>query len=328
VNPHIDNPFNANVDAGWKSPRFDAGLASPTNIAAQASPGWKSPSFVTTPNSALPAAAKRKTNDAGWQSPRFDQSTGKTAEIEAAIRREGGARDPQAAAAATRAKMIGRPALQRKAAAARRSSDNAGPIKGDKYGLDTFTLYHPATDTHYPLNKPLSADFTPLPMTSGLDEVTEDAGGGAGGWGHGGLAPPTQQGAHAQGGDAAWTANTDPAAPAGTPSINPPAPPSGIGGGMRGGTSQGMPGSVGMNAGPKMQHSVRYSYPDGTIDEHKITRPGGPSMGQQPQDAGWTSPQWPQQQQQPQDAGWINAGTLGQSPKGGRAGSRSGMSRL
>jgi hypothetical protein len=51
-----------------------------------------------------------------------DQSTGKTREIEAAVRREGNVRDPRAVAVSTRAKMIGWPEVQRKAAEARRKS--------------------------------------------------------------------------------------------------------------------------------------------------------------------------------------------------------------
>jgi hypothetical protein len=159
------------------------------------------------------------------------------------------------------------------------------------------------------------------------DDEAQDAGGGAGGWGHGGLAPPTQPGAVAP--DAPWAGGStsgDPLqAPAGEGSRPPPLPRAGTGGGMRGGTSQGMPGGPMAMNGPKLTHSYKAQYADGSVDERKITRPGTPAMGMQPQGGmgqpqdAWASPQQPQQQQ-PFDAGWINASSLGHSPKGGRGG--------
>jgi 8-oxo-dGTP pyrophosphatase MutT (NUDIX family) len=77
------------------------------------------------------------------------------------------------------------------------------------------------------------------------------------------------------------------------------------------------------NAGPKFQQSVKQTWPDGTVDEHKIVRPGGPPppgpaqtvprpASPQPAEGGWSAGQWG-------DGGWPNAKSAGPTPRGGVA---------
>jgi 8-oxo-dGTP pyrophosphatase MutT (NUDIX family) len=267
--------------------------------------------------------AGERTKVAGMGS---NDQTGKFAEIEQAVREAGTARDPEAVAAATRAKMIGRPALQRKAAAARRSGDNnpghagrgfTNPITStqDNTSLtDRFKLLDTLTGNSYDIDKPLPSNFTPH---SGQDEVAEDA----------------------------PNVSMDPTKPYGSqqPQL-PSASPRGLRGGMGQQNISGQPPMAGKNV-PKYEQSVKWSMPDGTVDEHKIVRPGGPppsqyrsqqqypTQGYQQQDqtqgygntsgygqqaqptAGWQPPLW-RGGTQPQDQGYPTATSVGPSAMG------------
>lgn len=299
---HADNPFRANID-NWVKPQWDQRAGGGQRFSQ-------------------PVQQVARTVDAGWAKPGPDQaSTGKTAEIEAAVRREGGVRDPAAVAAATRAKMIGRPALQAKAAAARRGGDNR---QSDP--LQRFKLYDSQGGIFYDMDKPLPiARSSPSAMGSKIEGQDD--------WGQTGSDPMTKPALEQQ--------HVTPPAAAAPPMRSMPR--RSFGGPPPQGSQMGM--NRPMNAGPKYTQTVKMDYGDGTVDERKLTRPGGPPPqsqqwltpkwgspgGQQqdnwptspssPQDAGWTAPQWGQPKPKPQDqgGGWPTSQSLGPSAKGGGA---------
>src|SRR5262249_34976081 len=150
---------------------------------------------------------------------------------------------------ATRAKMIGRPALQAKAAAARREGDNAIDVEP---GLaQRFKLLDTRTGQSYEIDKPLPVMFTP--STTQDEPPAEDAGGGAGGWGHQGISPPQMTDTY--GGQPADQTGPDifsqKAGESGRMNqIHKPMTPGGVGRGMMGaGAKQ-----------PKYTHSIRQEY--------------------------------------------------------------------
>jgi hypothetical protein len=234
--------------------------------------------------------------------------TGKTAEIEAAVRRAGTARDPKAVAAATRAKMIGRPELQRKAAAARRG-DAQGFISRPNTAMtgtnppiqqtmrDTrqsdplhrhgsmdalkhrFKLYDSDSGLTHDLDKPL-----PFARSAPAEDD----------WAGGGTDPMTRPAME----------QTQPAS-GGLPSA------------MRSRPRRPTAGPPMQNAqmnGPRLTQSYSLSYPDGSKDERKVTRPAGmSSIGQGQSAPGWGAPDWGHQQDQ---HSYPTARTVGVTAKG------------
>jgi 8-oxo-dGTP pyrophosphatase MutT (NUDIX family) len=334
VNPRIDNPFNANVDA------------------------WRSPSqvdqMVTSPSSAPPASMRSAQGSTDtWRSPsQLDAGTSEGARKAAQTRQQaGGGSASRVVNPGFARRNVGAP----ERAAARRAQHEGerrserGPPSSSRDAWRSPSQDDQAGTTAHKAMKPAASK--PLAGTAGSRQLTpsryarrsHDAGGGAGGWGHKGLTPPTQSGANDYGGrfvlrdkrtgtdyaidqpisaafqpmvtgadekpakDSWRAAGADPTAPAGESMVNPPPLP-GAGGGMRGGTSQQMPGSP-MQAvgGPKYTQTYKVESPDGTVDERKITRVGSPIGGAQQE---WQSPSQ-------SDGGWPNAATLGPSAMGG-----------